>query len=93
MKYLNIFIFLVLSAIFLFFSSHIKFSTNFLEVFFSKESINLFSVTAKLGLTDNIYISKKGFNDKSLDELYEIADELKKLPEISRVTISNMPTA
>lgn len=93
MKHLNIFIFLALFATFLLYSSHIKFSTNFLEVFFSKDSQNLFNITSKLGLTDNIVISKKGFNDKSLDELYLIADELKKLPEISRVTISHMPTA
>ncbi len=92
MKYLNIFIFLTLSTLFFLFSSHIKFSTNFLEVFFSKESIKLFSITSKLELSNNIVISKKGFNDDSLDELYLIADELKKIPEISRVDISLLPS-
>ncbi len=92
MKYLNIVIFLIISTIFLLLFSHIKFSTNFLELFFSKQTVELFKVTSKLGLSNNISISKKGFNEDSLDELYQIADELKKVPEISKVTLSLLPT-
>ncbi len=92
MKYLNVVIFLVLSCLYLLNSSQIKFSTNFLEIFFSKESVKLFNVAKKLGLSDEILISKKGFSDKSLDELYEIAQKLKEIPEISKVDISLAPT-
>ena len=92
MKHLNILIFLLLSAVFLLFSSHIKFSTNFLELFFSKESVELFSVIKKLELSSNIYVAKKGFSDDSLDELYLVAKKLEKFPEISEVTISLLPS-
>jgi hypothetical protein len=92
MKYLNIFIFLSLSTLYLLFSSQIKFSTNFIEIFFSQESIKLFSVAKKLGLNDEILISKKGFDAKSLDELYIIADEIQKIEEIKRVDITLLPS-
>ena len=92
MKYVNIVVFLVLSTIFLLLSSHIKFSTNFLELFFSKQTVELFEVTSKLGLSNNIFISKKGFNENSLNELYVIADELKKIPQITKISISLTPS-
>jgi len=92
MKYLNISIFLILGAFFLLFSSHVKFSTNFLELFFSKETVNTLDVVSKLELSNNIFIAKKGFTDESLDELYFLAKELKKLPEISKVKISLLPS-
>jgi len=91
-KYLNIFIFLFLSGVFFIFSSHIKFSTNFLELFFSKKTITIFDVISELELSNNIMVAKKGFGDESLDELYLIADKLKELPEISKVTISLLPS-
>ena len=93
MKYLNIAIFILLSTIYLSLSSEIKFSTNFLEIFFSKESIKLFNVAKKLGYSNEILISKKGFSDKSLDELYEILNEIKKMPEISKAEISLYPSS
>jgi len=92
MKYINIVIFLLLSIVFLLFFSQIKFSTNFLELFFSPKTVELFDTASKLGLSQNKLISKKGFNDKSLDELYKIAKELKEFPEISKVTISKLPS-
>ncbi|MEA1893318.1 MAG: hypothetical protein U9N33_11510 [Campylobacterota bacterium] len=87
MRYLNLSIFLVLLSVYIVQSSHVKFSTNFLEVFFSQDSIKLFNIAKKFGLSDEILISKKGFSDTSLDELYEIAQSVKKLPNISRVEI------
>lgn len=90
--HLNILIFLFLSGLFFISSSHIKFSTNFLELFFSQKTITLFDVIKKLELSNNIYIAKKGFGDESLDELYFLAKELKKLPQISKVTISLVPS-
>jgi len=93
MKYLNISIFLILTTLYLLFSSQIKFSTNFLEIFFSKESVKLFSLAKKLGLNDEILISKKGFNNKSLDDLYLIADELQKMQEIKKVTVTLSPSS
>jgi len=92
MKYLNLLIFLSLGAIFFLFSSQVKFSTNFLELFFSQKTVNLLSVTSKLEISNNIFVAKKGFDDNSLDELYIIADELKKIPEISSVHISLLPS-
>ena len=92
MKHLNILIFLFLGGLFFIFSSQIKFSTNFLELFFSQKSVTLFNVISKLQLSNNIYIAKKGFDEKSLDELYSLAKELKKLPQISKVTISLAPS-
>ncbi len=92
MKYLNISIFLVLSTLYLLFSSHIKFSTNFIEIFFSPQSVKLFDVAKKLGLSNEILIAKKGFSDKSLDELYAIADKLREIPEIKSVAVTLAPT-
>lgn len=74
------------------FSSQIKFSTNFLEVFFSKESATLLHVTSKLGLSNNIYIAKKGFNDDSLNALRGIAEKLQKVEGISKVQLSITPS-
>jgi len=91
-KYLNIVIFLSFSLIYLAFSSHFKYSTNFLELFFSKDTTSLFHVVSKLGLSNNIYVAKKGFSEDSLDELYTIASKLEKLPQISKVTISLLPS-
>ena len=91
-KYLNIAIFLSFSLIYLAFSSHFKYSTNFLELFFSKDTTSLFHVISKLGLSNNIYVAKKGFSEDSLDELYGIAKKLEKLPQISKVTISLLPS-
>ena len=84
MRHLNLYIFLFLSIIYLTFSSHVKFSTNFLEIFFSKESVQLFSVAKKLGLSNEILISQKGFNTRSLDNLHEIAKELQTIKGISK---------
>jgi len=92
MKHLNLFIFFILSVIFLIFSSQIKFSTNFLEVFFSKESTTLLNVTSKLGLSNNIYVAKKGFSDESLKALRSIADKLQKVEGISKVQLSVSPS-
>jgi predicted RND superfamily exporter protein len=92
MKQLNLYIFLLLSIIFLVFYPNIKFSTNFLELFFSKESTKFFNVISKLGISNNIYIAKKGFSDDSLDELYEISKKLENLPQISEVKVSLLPS-
>jgi len=92
MKFVNIYIFTILSVLTLLLSSNIKFSTNFLEIFFSKESIELFSVAKKLGYSNEILISKKGFTNESLDELYAISKKLKEIPEISNVDISLSPS-
>lgn len=88
MKYLNGVIFVLLSLVYLSFSSQIKFSTNFLEIFLSQKSIKLFDIAKKLGATQEILVAKKGFDDKSLDELYEIAKELKNISGISKVEIT-----
>ena len=87
MKYINGVIFVLLSLVYLTLFSQIKFSTNFLEIFFSQESIKLFDVAKKLGATETILVAKKGFADKDLDELYKIANELKNIPEISKVEV------
>ena len=87
MKHINGAIFVVLSLVYLTLFSQIKFSTNFLEIFFSQDSIKLFDVAKKLGATETILVAKKGFDDKALDELYKIANELKKIPEISKVEV------
>jgi len=92
MKHLNLFLFFLLCAIFLIFSSHIKFSTNFLEVFFSKESTTLLNVTSKLGLSNNIYVAKKGFSDDTLKELRIIAGKLQNIEGISKVKLSVSPS-
>ena len=93
MKYLNFIIFTCLLILYIIFASQIKFSTNFLEIFFSQKSMELFDRAKKLGLKDEILVAKKGFEKKDLDELYDIADELKEIPEITKVkiktTISN----
>jgi len=92
MKHLNLFIFFLLCTIFLIFSSQIKFSTNFLEVFFSKESTTLLNVTSKLGLSNNIYVAKKGFSDDALNELRIIAGKLKNVEGISKVKLTVSPS-
>ena len=92
MKHLNLFIFFLLGTLFLGFSSQIKFSTNFLEVFFSKESATLLDVTSKLGLSNNIYVAKKGFTEESLHELRIIADKLQNIEGISKVKLSLSPS-
>ena len=89
MKYLNVIIFAVLMLLYLLFASHIKFSTNFIEIFFSQKSLQLFSVAKKLGLSNEILISVKGFDEHSLKELRQIEKELKKIPEISKVELSS----
>ncbi len=88
MKYINTVIFAVLAFLYLSFSSHINFSTNFIEIFFSQKSLKLFDIAKKFGLSNEILISKKGFDKKSLDELKIIAKELKKIPQISKVEVS-----
>ncbi|MCF6172173.1 MAG: hypothetical protein L3J44_00040 [Campylobacteraceae bacterium] len=88
MKYINIFIFAILSILYLSFYSHIKFSTNFIDIFLSQESLQLFNVAKKLGLSNEIFISKRGFDEKSLKQLNEIAKKLDKIPKISKVTAS-----
>ncbi len=87
MKYLNFIIFTILLGLYLVFSSQIKFSTNFLEIFLSQKSISLFERAKKLGLSDEILVAKKGFEQKDLDELKKIADELKKIPQITKVEV------
>jgi len=87
MKYINFVIFSSLLIVYLVFSSQIKFSTNFLEIFFSQKSMELFSIAKKLGFRDEILVAKKGFEKKDLDELYVIANELKKLPQITKVEV------
>ncbi|MFK5882253.1 MAG: hypothetical protein QM482_08550 [Sulfurospirillum sp.] len=89
MKYVNIAIFGILCFLYLIFASHISFSTNFIEIFFSKKSLQLFSVAKKLGLSNEILISTKGFDEKSLNELNKIAKILKKTPLISKVELSH----
>jgi len=93
MRYVNFFFFLFLLVIYLSFSSQIKFSTNFLEVFFSKQSVELFNRAKKLGFADEILVAKKGFEQKELDELYNLAEELKKIPQITKVEIKNTPSS
>ena len=88
MRYLNLAIFTLLAILYLVFSSHVKFSTNFIEIFFSQKSLKLFDIAKKLGISNEIYISKKGFDTKSLKELQEIAKKLAKIPEISKVETS-----
>ena len=87
MRYINLFVFTALLSIYLVFSSQIKFSTNFLEIFFSQKSMELFDIAKKLGFRDEILVAKKGFEQKNLDELYEIAKELKQIPQISKVQV------
>jgi len=93
MRYINLLVFFFLLITYFVFSSQIKFSTNFLEIFFSQKSMELFDKAKKLGFRDEILVAKKGFGQKKLDELYKIADELKKIPQITKVevktTISN----
>jgi len=87
-RYLNVSIFVILSILYLSFSSQIRFSTNFIEIFFSKNSLKLFTVAKKLGYSNEIFIAKKGFDKKSLNELKEIAKKIKKLPAISKVEVT-----
>ena len=54
----------------------------------SQKSIKLFDIAKKLGATQEILVAKKGFDDKSLDELYEISKELKNISGISKVEIT-----
>ncbi len=88
MKYLNVAIFAILILLYLAFASHIRFSTNFIEIFFSQKSMQLFKIAKKLGISNEILISTKGFDEKSLNELKKIAKDLKKIPEISKVELS-----
>ena len=92
MKYINVVIFVLLSLIYFSFSSQIKFSTNFIEIFFSQQSIKLFDIAKKLGSSDEILIAKKGFTKESFTELEKIANELREIPEISRVEVSLKPS-
>jgi len=92
MRYVNFLFFIFLLVIYLGFSSQIKFSTNFLEVFLSKQSVELFNRAKKIGFADEILVAKKGFTQKKLDELYLLADELKKIPQITKVQIQNTPS-
>jgi predicted RND superfamily exporter protein len=68
------------------FSSSIVVSTNFVEIFFSKESLKLFDIAKKFGLSNEIYIAKKGFNQNSSNELQKIAKELENLEEIKSIS-------
>lgn len=88
MKYINFFIFVILLTLYISFSSNIRFSTNFLDIFLSQNSIKLFDIAKKFGYSNEILISKKGFNKKSLQELDEISNKLKQLDEISEASIS-----
>jgi len=88
MKYLNALILIVLSVVYFSFSSQIKFSTNFIEIFFSQKSLHLFNTAKKFGLLDEILISRKGFSDKDLDELSIIANKINNIPEISKVDVT-----
>jgi len=90
MRYINLFLFLSLFVLYFALSSQIKFSTNFLEIFFSQKSMELFDIAKKLGVRDEILIAKKGFEQKSLEELSQIADELKELPQISHVEVKSV---
>jgi len=91
-KHLNITIFLVLSGLFFVLFPKIHFSTNFLELFFSQKTVTLFHVISKLQLSNNIYIAKKGFDQESLNELYNLKEKLEKFPQISKVSISLVPS-
>jgi len=88
-KYLNAIIFVFLSLLYLALSSHIKFSTNFIDIFLSQKSLKIFHIAKEFGFSNEILISKKGFDKKSLKELQEVAKELKKIPQISKVEISS----
>lgn len=88
MKYINAIIFTLLSLIYLTFSNEIKFSTNFIEIFFSQDSLKLFDRAKQFGLSDEIFIAKKGFDKKSLQELEQIAKKVKNLHEITQVQIT-----
>ncbi len=88
MKYINIAIFAVLTFLYLCFSSHINFSTNFIEIFFSQKSLKLFDIAKKFGISNEILISKKGFDKKSFDDLKNLAVKIGKIPEISKVEIT-----
>ncbi len=88
MKYINIVIFVVLTFLYLCFSSHVNFSTNFIEIFFSQKSLKLFDIAKKFGVSNEILISKKGFDKRSFDELKDLAVEIRKIPEISKVEVS-----
>jgi len=87
MRYINLVIFIVMSLIYFSLSSQVKFSTNFIEIFFSQKSLELFDMAKKFELSNEIYIAKKGFNKKSLQELKQIAKELEQIEEISKVEI------
>ena len=86
MKYLNLLIFSFLMILYIVFSSSIVVSTNFVEIFFSKESLKLFDIAKKFGLSNEIYIAKKGFNQNSSNELQKIAKELENLEEIKSIS-------
>jgi predicted RND superfamily exporter protein len=92
MKHLNLFIFLFLSTFFLIFSSQIKFSSHFLEVFFSQKSMDLIAVTQKLNLSNSVYIATKGFDEKALKRLKYFQTSLDKMEGISQTTLSLAPT-
>lgn len=89
MRYANIVIFITLSIIYFSLSSQIKFSTNFLEIFFSQKSIKLFDIAKKLGASEQILVATKGFSAESIDKLHKIAKRLEDMPEIYRVEVAS----
>ena len=89
MRYINLIIFITLSLVYLLFFSHVRYSTNFLEIFFTQQSLKLFNIAKKMGTNEEILIAHKGFDTKSLKELRKIADKLKELPEISQIHLEN----
>lgn len=89
MRYINLALFMSLCIGYLLFFSHVRFSTNFLEIFFSQKSLEFFNIAKKMGNSDEILIAKKGFDAKSLEELYAIATKLQELPEIAQVQLEN----
>jgi len=92
MKYINylVLLFLLLSAFFLKDSIHI--STNLLSLFASKENLVKLDIADKLGYSKEMLIAVKGLNSQSKEEVKELVHQLKKLPEVTMVQSSIIPT-
>jgi hypothetical protein len=63
-----------------------------MDALFDKESTKLYEISKKLGSSSDILVSVKGFDDKALNKLYKIKDELKELELIGEAKISLTPS-
>ncbi len=89
MRYSNLLIFVGLAIVYSLFFSHIRYSTNFLEIFFTKKSVKVLNIAKKMGSNEEILIAKKDFTQESKNELRKIASELQNIPEIQEVYFQN----